>query len=112
MAQLCYARQTILLVMLIFWPVSAFCGTVNVLGYGNRSCGSWLQVRNIPSYDEAAQLSWVEGFLTGFNNYASNQSGDVSAGIDLNGQFAWIDSYCRRIPLIICFRPPVLSSES
>ncbi len=99
-----FPRLTVLSAVLICWPMWAICGTVNVLGYGNRSCGSWLQVRNIPSYDEAAQLSWVAGYLTGFNNYASGQSGNVSAGIDLDGQFAWIDAYCQAHPLDSLFQ--------
>jgi hypothetical protein len=90
--------------MLICWPVSAYCGTVNILGVGNESCGVWPQHRNVPSYAEAAQLSWVAGYVTGFNNYASNQSGDVSAGIDCDGQVAWIDSYCQTHPLDSLFQ--------
>ena len=82
----------------------ATASEVHVLGFGNNSCGTWLQNRGAQSYAEAAQLAWVTGYVTAFNNYAENQSGDISAGTDADGLFSWIDSYCRANPLDSLFR--------
>jgi hypothetical protein len=78
--------------------------TVMILGTGNESCGTWLQNRAAQSYAEAAQLSWVGGYVTAFNNYAEHQSGNVSAGTDVDGVYSWIDAYCQANPLDNLFR--------
>jgi len=76
-----------------------------VLGSGVESCGTWLQNRGAQSYDTVAlarefvQESWVLGYLTGSNNYAIQQSGSNTAGVDANGFFSWIDGYCQAHPL-------------
>jgi hypothetical protein len=44
------------------------------------------------------QTSWVDGFISAFNYYV-RQSGDVAKGIDTNGIFARIDTYCASHPL-------------
>jgi hypothetical protein len=44
------------------------------------------------------QTSSVDGFISAFNYYV-RQSGDVATGIDTNGIFAGIDTYCASHPL-------------
>lgn len=92
--------QAILIaIALLASQVCALADTVMILGHGNESCGTWLQNRGSQSYAEAAQLSWVLGYVTAFNNYAEHQSGNISAGTDSDGLFSWIDAYCRANPL-------------
>lgn len=69
-----------------------------ILGHGNVSCGTWLQTRGSQTLAEAAQESWVLGFVTGFNNYAV-RSGNILGGTDTDGLFSWIDAYCQANPL-------------
>jgi hypothetical protein len=99
-----FALLSALSAVLICWPMYAVGNPMKVLGAGNASCGSWPQDRNTPSYQVTAQVGWVTGYITGFNSYAPNQSGDVSAGTDLDGELAWIDSYCQAHPLDSLFR--------
>ena len=69
------------------------------------SCGAWTKAQGhrppigadglLPAtfadMDLATQMSFVSGFLSAFNYYASN-SGNVSNGIDGNGIMAWVDN--------------------
>jgi hypothetical protein len=63
-------RAILTAIALFASQVCALADTVMILGHGNESCGTWLQNRGSQSYAEAAQLSWVLGFVTAFNNYA------------------------------------------
>jgi hypothetical protein len=69
-----------------------------ILGHGNQSCGSWLQARRSESWPALVQQGWLSGYVTAFNNYAS-RNGNISAGTDVDGLFAWVDNYCQSHPL-------------
>ena len=81
-----------------------------VTGAGYNSCGAWTKAQGhrppittgfyatFADLDLVQQISWVQGFLTAFNYYASN-SGNVLNDVDNNGVFAWIDNYCAAHPL-------------
>lgn len=99
-------RVALIISALLCSPVYALGATVQVLGHGAKSCGSWLQSRNTQSYNEAAQTSWVMGFVTAFNNYGEPQppSGNISGGTDADGLLSWIDAYCQANPLDTVFR--------
>ena len=74
--------------------------TYTVLGQGNQSCGKWTQDSRDPNSTAAiADLVWVLGYVSAYNNYASASSGDVSSNTDVNGIEAWIDGYCANHPL-------------
>jgi hypothetical protein len=66
------------------------------LGHGNNSCGEWLA--GIPSSHLVMQ-SWVLGFVSAYNVYGPDSSGNLTAGTDSNGLFAWVDNYCQTHPL-------------
>src|SRR5262245_59023769 len=89
----------IALAVLSMAPILATADTVTVLGNGKNSCGSWLQNRVAVSWPLLIEQASVEGYITGFNNYATNQNGHISAGTDAEELFAWIDGYCRSHPL-------------
>src|SRR5262245_4959384 len=83
-----------------------------VYGDGRQSCASWTKAQEHRPQVEAdgtfrvklsdwqlmTQTSWVDGFISAFNYYV-RQSGDVAKGIDTNGIFARIDTYCASHPL-------------
>ena len=97
-------RAILIAAALLSSSAHALGDTVRVIGKGNESCGSWLQNRGAQSYAEGAQLSWVTGYVTAFNNYADHRSGDISGGTDADGLFSWIDAYCQGHPLDNLFR--------
>jgi hypothetical protein len=45
-----------------------------------------------------AQTQWVIGYISAFNVYRS-PTGNLTAGTDTNGIYAWIDNYCAARPL-------------
>lgn len=73
-----------------------------VLGVGASSCGVWTADRQGHDVWSKAKAftdeAWVEGFLTGYNNYGSG-SNNVSSATDPDGVFAYIDNWCRQHPL-------------
>ena len=75
----------------------SFAGQIK--GPGVSTCGSWLEDRK--RNNDAAELGWVFGFISSYNNY-------VYKGSDSNGAFgsadhyaiiAWLDNYFSRNPL-------------
>jgi hypothetical protein len=92
-------RATLIAAALFSSQACAFGRPVMILSLGGESCGTWLQNRGTQSYANAAQMSWVTGYITAFNNYAQHQSGNISAGTDVEGLFTWIDAYCQANPL-------------
>jgi len=71
-----------------------------VLGYGDESCGTWLESRSEKGnkYLELAMNGWVLGYLSGFNLQVPGKA-DWTNGVDNNGLFKWIDNYCSQNPL-------------
>jgi hypothetical protein len=90
------------LAALLMAPEPAAADTAAILGTGNRSCPAWLQDSAANSWGALIDHAWVQGYITAFNKYTDNadsQNGDISAGIDVAGLFAWIDRYCQAHPL-------------
>jgi hypothetical protein len=80
-------------------------------GSGTKSCGEWTKAeaerRPVSSggtmltqtgSDIPGQTQWIAGFLTAFNYYQS-ATPNVAEGTDMNGVFAWMDTYCAAHPL-------------
>ena len=70
-----------------------------IKGAGATSCGSWVEDRKMNNH--FAQLNWVLGFISGYNQFA--YSGSAPNGIfgnaDPNAIAGWLDNYCRENPL-------------
>ena len=75
--------------------------TLRNLGVGGDSCGTWLADRRqddgAASWAEIIKNSWVNGYLTGLQEYGLGLS--QSQARDLEGRAAWIDNYCQSNPL-------------
>jgi hypothetical protein len=84
--------------LLLFQTVQMAAQEQAVLGQGNVSCGSWLEVRTGEDVQVAARTAWVLGYVTAFNQYGSKPEGDVSSGKSTEEMMAWIDNYCRQHP--------------
>jgi len=65
----------------------------------------------LSDWELMTQTSWVDGFISAFNHYV-RQSGDVATGIDTNGIFARIDTYCASHPLDSVAVPRLRLSKS
>lgn len=81
--------------------------TYTVLGAGAQSCGAWAQQRQATAaagYGDLAQLAdisaknWVTGYLTAYNEFVDAR-GDATHGVDQDGLYAWLDTYCAAHPL-------------
>jgi hypothetical protein len=100
-------RITLLtLAIVIAGAVETRARDVTVLGFGNKSCGSWIEARRSSNATANSFEGWVAGFLSGSNSViASNPAlgidilEKVSAQSDAQGLWAWIDNYCQTHPL-------------
>ena len=72
--------------------------TIYGYGYGNSSCGAWLEARRQNNPASVGMRNWVLGFLTAYNLYGSPGRGDVLHGTDAEGAWAWLDKHCRDNP--------------
>ena len=66
------------------------------LGYGTRSCGTWLAARR--DRQSTAYEQWIIGFMSGIgaaNTYLADGRFDPLARTDAQGVWAWIDNFCR-----------------
>jgi hypothetical protein len=71
--------------------------TVDVMGAGRSSCGTWMADRAARGIGAMNDESWVAGYLSGAAVYnASN----LLNGVDGNAVWAWMDNYCRAHPLV------------
>lgn len=76
-----------------------------ILGWGNVSCGDWLETRAGAAqpftlenasihWTEAGYVSWVQGFLSGLSTEGPPREPPGLASIE-----AWLDNHCRAHPL-------------
>jgi hypothetical protein len=102
-------------------PVPSAAASYMVLGFGNKSCGTWTQEHqaaaaataaatqpassieqvNSWTFSRATQLmneGWVQGYITAYNATVL-KSGQLTGGTDNEGLWAWIDGYCATHPL-------------
>ena len=81
--------------MLLGLTVQAVAQELPVLGQGNVSCSSWVDRRAGATAEADTMTAWVLGYITAFNQYASDLLADVSAGQEPGELTAWLDEYCR-----------------
>ena len=65
-------------------------------GSGSTSCGSWTEAKGTGRYDRG---SWVMGFLSGYNAYATTGDADIAEGVSASDIFKRLDNYCASHPL-------------
>jgi hypothetical protein len=68
------------------------------IGQGNRSCGSWTQVRSTKSAQNGLYAQWLAGFVSGVN-WAITDPPDILTGMDFEALAAWVDNYCKANPI-------------
>jgi hypothetical protein len=78
-------------------PSAYAAGTIEVMGAGAKSCGSWVSDRsNNAAWTDG---SWVLGYVTAEEEDSSMaETGSVSVNTDADGLFGWLDDYCRANP--------------
>jgi hypothetical protein len=104
-------RVLLALLAIVFCFQAEAKDSAMMVGSGQASCGTWTKVQadrqptdaaEIMRYrtgsDVMTQIEWVRGFISAFNFYQSAK-GDVTAGTDMDGIYAWIDNYCANHPL-------------
>ena len=105
------ARVLLALLALVFCFQAEAKEGWEAFGMGTQSCAEWTKAegerRPVSSggtmltesgSDIPGQTQWITGFLTAYNYYQS-ATPNVAEGTDMNGVFAWIDTYCAAHPL-------------
>jgi hypothetical protein len=87
--------------MLALIPVSASADTTegeyNIQGYGNRSCGAYLEARKVRNPDALHYTTWLTGYMTALNQQMSDTY-DLSGSTDVAGLMGWLDNWCHQHP--------------
>jgi hypothetical protein len=100
-------RITLLVLSILLVGASgASAQLVTVLGFGNKSCGSWTEARRAHNSTADIFEGWVAGYLSGSNSIIASSPAlgidilkEASAQGDAQGLWAWIDNYCQAHPL-------------
>jgi hypothetical protein len=72
---------------------------VTMLGHGASSCGQWVTDRRLNNISANSDRAWLLGYITAFNEFGGQPSGNVTAGVDVEGMVTWMDNYCQHHPL-------------
>jgi hypothetical protein len=97
-------RKLAMTLLLFAFPICAVGAqptSVENLGSGTMSCGTWTAERS--NHQVAAQYSqeWVLGYLTEDENWLSTKENkSLSFSTDSAGIFGWIDNYCKANPMV------------
>ena len=77
-------------------------------GFGDASCGDWLQSRTAKDINSYQLQAYVAGFLSGYNfaftgpDFLAGKASDKGASF-----YLWIDKYCRDKPIDILMQAMV-----
>jgi len=101
-AELRYAVATVVIVAALGLGGLGGCvllgqGDIQNLGVGGSSCGTWLEERKDDGWPAIANDSWVNGYLTGYQDGGNGLTDRHTA--DLAARSAWINNYCQANPL-------------
>jgi len=69
-----------------------------VVGEGNTSCGSWVDLRRRQPDTILTQAAWVLGFVTAIS-YKSSQNRNITEALSGGDVDHWVDNYCTQHPL-------------
>jgi len=69
-----------------------------ILGYGTKSCGSYIKEYEEKSWPAIANGSWVEGYLTAINVKLKHGK-NITRGTDPEARDLWLSNYCQKNPL-------------
>jgi len=72
-------------------------GRYLLIGIGNDTCTQWATARRIETPKVVKMESWLLGYLTATNVWRAN-TGDVTAGMESDQIFKWMDGYCKDHP--------------
>ena len=89
------------LVRSIFLSLAAIPFLANgatMYGYGNDSCGTWINEHKVQSEKSRYQEVWVLGFISG-SGVIIQAFHKTQRMTDADAAFAYIDKYCNENPL-------------
>jgi hypothetical protein len=102
-----YMRKTLLVACLLASLGTAAAQKQDRLiafyGVGTSSCGTWLDAgdgekRNKNDIRRRQFESWMDGYLSGYNMWASNAPAEGIYRTDVAGARRLLDNYCRENP--------------
>ena len=79
-----------------------------IRGAGSATCGAWTEARKNDVLAEGAMISWMLGFVSGFNEFLYQVESVKGQGQHKNGIYGdtdtaglkgYLDKYCREYPL-------------
>ncbi|HET9161761.1 MAG TPA: hypothetical protein VFN88_14210 [Caulobacteraceae bacterium] len=65
----------------------------HVLGSGTINCATWT-AESKQGIVRAQNQAWLLGYLTAFNRFGTDNTGDVMGPTSVKDAFAWFDDYC------------------
>lgn len=77
-------------IALCFLSLSAH--TYTIFGYGNKSCGNWIEARK--NRNEFEQVHWILGYVS-----AAGYFGENLKDTEYYAMTSWMDNYCQKNPL-------------
>jgi|ERR1700730_4565132 hypothetical protein len=67
-------------------------------GFGQDSCGRWVESRRTRNIDWTHEVAWLQGFVAGHNWYTPDQKAAMIAAEPLDVAL-WLDRFCAVNPL-------------
>jgi hypothetical protein len=87
------ARRVVKVIVILCIILFAFTGKAlslsTIMGYGNSSCGTWLEQRRSLEYD--GMKNWALGYLSGAAAYTDLDI-DPLRSVDANAIIYWLDN--------------------
>jgi hypothetical protein len=69
----------------------------HILGAGTIDCAEWTKEAKQPVV-KAQDQAWLLGYLTAFNRFGTDNTGDVMGKASVKEALAWFDGYCADNP--------------
>jgi hypothetical protein len=96
-------RPIILLLLLVVGHASATNAQpghheVFIPGFGQDSCGRWIESRRVRNTDWTHEVAWLQGFVAGHNWYTADQKAAMTTAEPLDVAL-WLDRFCAVNPL-------------
>ena len=80
------------------WGAKSGDEMITMDGVGDASCGTWTARRTQGRPHAWGYEQWLLGFLSGASVWGKTGLSPLE-GVDHDGVWAWVDSYCRAHPL-------------
>ena len=89
-------KLTLSLIMFSILVSVAITTKAEIMIFGSRSCGVWIDDRKKDGWPDISDGNWLAGYLSGLASYSDK---DFLKNTDLASVKNWVDNYCKNNPL-------------